>query len=150
METDIKRNGFCSSMAGTKEVYYVSAENVSSMSRNNEKMDCVLASGAAWKKIETTDAVAQSPLSEGHCYDEVITMHVAGSSNNYGNILDAMVEDRFILRRVDYNGNSWLYGDKDTPLRLSWSQIEGSTPGEESGYELTFSAKTRTPPAMMV
>lgn len=100
-----------------------------------------------WSLIEAGE-ITQGCIDNAGSYSHSIQLKVGCRSREYQNYFDQMVNDRFIIKLTDANGQSWIAGSLANPLRFTWNEEQaGSSP---SATALNFSCECKYPLLPMI
>lgn len=103
----------------------------------------VLKEGAEWLRVECTQEEASTRSTEGHAYEHTVEATWAARARNPVATLDEMREARWLVRKTDRNGDRWLYGTLEEPMRFDWDETDEGTASGLSCYELRWRCVSR-------
>lgn len=100
-------------------------------------MSVTLASNHTWKRIDFSNATAES-TPEGVVFNHVVDVTINSKGNESVRDLMTLSQGRYMVRVTDNNGVKWLKGTKETPLRMSITELNDGIATGETNYKLTF------------
>ena len=127
-------------MAGISNVYYADITTINTIKPKNDGMEVTFASGKTWHVIEHDGANYNTASAEGRAYTLTVDLIYHGNQTQSVRDLDAMTQCRFAVKVVDNNGVEWLLGDKEVPMRFSYSSNNDGEAAGETAYKLHFEA----------
>lgn len=150
MEKDLTRNENCLAMAGIDSAYYADINTIDNILPVSDGLTVSFKQGKTWHIIEHDTASANSPHEAGRGYRQTVDLVFHGNQTEVSRDLDAMCDCRFIMKVVDNNGTSWIYGDIDTPLQFSYEDSNDGEASGETAYSLHFEGLCRLPALRLI
>lgn len=149
MEKELKKNHFCSAMAGVKLLHYVDVKNVVSQKPSGDGWNVILKNNHYWSRIHFSK-VKVGTDEEGESYRHTIEAHLPGKDAVAARDLMKLQRGRYLVRVTDNNGVQWLVGDTTTALHLAVRDENEGEAVSETAYILTFSGLTQWPQMILV
>lgn len=104
-----------------------------------------LREGADWSSIFGDKITQQCVDAPNNSYEHTISCLLAGRSNLYDTKFDEMKQQRFIVRLHDANGDTYVAGCPDEPLRFSFDNCNDGDDADGAAYSITFHCVSRLP-----
>lgn len=100
---------------------------------------------AGWSTIFSAKITQQCVDAPNNSYDHTISCRLAGRSNLYDTKFDEMKQQRFIVLLHDANGDTYVAGCPDEPLRFSFDNCNDGDDADGAAYSITFHCVSRLP-----
>lgn len=143
LRPDMRMNPPCRSMAGILHLDVVDVRAVERVVYCRGVAVVVLKDGAEWLRVECAQKEASTRSTEGHAYEHTVEATWAARARNPVATLDEMREARWLVRKTDRNGDQWLYGTLEEPMRFDWDETDEGLASGLSCYELRWQCMSR-------
>jgi hypothetical protein len=141
---DIKANNKCVNTTGYKSLYIIPLSEVLAVNLiDKQTKEVIFAQDGSFGKVDCFDIKVQSKY-EKDAYQHKITANFRSVADE-SVLFNSLAKNRFIVKVVDNNGQSFMYGSKSEPLRFSFEFIGNPKPSQVKEYQLTFYGETTFP-----
>jgi hypothetical protein len=141
---DIKSSTKCGNMAGNKSLFIIPINEISSIDFVDEGTKKVTPrSTGGFSKVDIYDLKADTSPD-----DDAFSHEINGNfrtSQNMNPLFNRMKQWRFVVKIVDNNNQSHLYGSIEEPLRFTYEDVKNADPNQAKEYKLSFYGNTTFP-----
>lgn len=123
----------------------IDASDIESFIPIGSHANIALREGADWSTIFSNKITQQCVDAPNNSYDHTISCRLAGRSNLYDTKFDEMKQQRFIVLLHDANGDTYVAGCPDEPLRFSFDNCNDGDDADGAAYSITFHCVSRLP-----
>lgn len=137
-------NGF----SGFKTIQYAFIEDIDSLLLDISNLlvlesNIVFKAGKSWNNLYFTPGTLNIEEKEkdnegGKIIDFDIKLNYPGDTRSSSSELEMMRNRLYLIKIVDMNNNSFLYGTDTNPFSMSVEKKKGSSPSGAKHYEISF------------